>query len=592
MKRWQLKRTKIDIDAIAADMGVQKATAAVLANRKLFTKRAAHTFLYPQKTALYPSEQMLHMQQGVALLTKAIQQGKKIAVYGDYDVDGVMSTTILYKAITTCGGSVQYYVPHRQQEGYGLNKKAVETLANAGVAVLFTCDNGISALQEVALAKELGMQVVILDHHEPLCKAGKEGEWVDILPSGDVVIDPKQRKCQYPFGALCAGGISYKFAICLLDAFGLRDAVLEQELLCFAAIATVCDIVDLLEENRTLVKMGLSAIQHTTNIGLRVLIEETNLQDRNITEYHLGFVIGPCINATGRLESGKMAVDLFCESDAKKARQMARRLVQLNEERKALTTQAVERITQQIEQSDTLQQKVLVLYDGQTHESIAGIVAGRIKDRYYRPTILITDAEDGAKGSARSIEGYHIFEALLSCQTLFTRFGGHAMAAGLSLPHENISILRQKLNETCTLTKQDMIPVLRIEKLLTFDEIHMKLAEELRTLSPFGKENPSPLFATQKVFMERLRCVGKNKDILQMVLCEEESNMRLSAISFDGLEQLQNLLKELYPMVDCDTIIKSGSLPMMFDVVYSIDINAYNGRTNVQLIIKDFRVSK
>lgn len=592
MKRWQQKRTKINVDAIAADMGIQKATATVLANRKLFTKKATHAFLYPEQADFYPTEKMLGVEKGLELLTSAIKKRKKIAVYGDYDVDGVMSTTILCKAITKCGGTVQYYIPHRQQEGYGLNKKAVETLANDGVEVLFTCDNGISALQEVALAKQMGMEIVILDHHEPLCKVGKDGEWIDILPQGDAVIDPKQRICTYPFEALCAGGIAYKFAICLLHRFGHYEEVLEKELISFAAIATVCDIVDLLEENRMLVKMGISAIQHTTNTGLRVLIEETNLQDRIITEYHLGFVIGPCVNATGRLESGKMAVDLFCEQNADKARDMARHLVQLNEERKTLTAQAVERITEQIEQSDALQQKVLVLYDSQTHESIAGIVAGRIKDKYHRPTIVITDAEEGAKGSARSIVGYHIFEALLACQALFTRFGGHAMAAGFSLPYENISILRQKLNENCALTENDMIPVLRIEKIMTFDEIHMVLAEELQMLSPFGKENPSPLFASQKIWIERLRCVGKNKDILQMVLREEKSNMCLSAISFDGLEQMQNLLKELYPVADCDTIIQSGSLPMAFDMVYSIDINAYNGRKNVQLVIKDFRVSK
>lgn len=592
MKRWQQKRTKINVDAIAADMGIQKATATVLANRKLFTKKATHAFLYPEQADFYPTEKMLGVEKGLELLTSAIKKRKKIAVYGDYDVDGVMSTTILCKAITKCGGTVQYYIPHRQQEGYGLNKKAVETLANDGVEVLFTCDNGISALQEVALAKQMGMEIVILDHHEPLCKVGKDGEWIDILPQGDAVIDPKQRICTYPFEALCAGGIAYKFAICLLHRFGHYEEVLEKELISFAAIATVCDIVDLLEENRMLVKMGISAIQHTTNTGLRVLIEETNLQDRIITEYHLGFVIGPCVNATGRLESGKMAVDLFCEQNADKARDMARHLVQLNEERKTLTAQAVERITEQIEQSDALQQKVLVLYDNQTHESIAGIVAGRIKDKYHRPTIVITDAEEGAKGSARSIVGYHIFEALLACQAVFTRFGGHAMAAGFSLPYENISILRQKLNENCALTENDMIPVLRIEKIMTFDEIHMVLAEELQMLSPFGKENPSPLFASQKIWIERLRCVGKNKDILQMVLREEKSNMCLSAISFDGLEQMQNLLKELYPVADCDTIIQSGSLPMAFDMVYSIDINAYNGRKNVQLVIKDFRVSK
>lgn len=592
MKRWQLKRTKVNIEAIAADLGIQPATAAVLANRKLLSPKQTRDFLYPTAAQLYDGLQMQDMERGLALVEAAVCEGKKIAVYGDYDVDGVMSTTILTRTIQICGGEVIYYVPHRQQEGYGLNPAAVEQLAVQGVGLLFTCDNGIAALREVEIAKEKGMDVVILDHHEPQFTEGREGKMRDILPKGDAVIDPKRRDCHYPFPLLCAAGISYKFALLLLRRFGKKEERLEKELLCFAAVATVCDIVDLLEENRTLVQLGLQEIQHTTNVGLQMLLEETGLGQRQVTEYHLGFVIGPCINATGRLESGRMAVELFCETDAERARQMARHLIALNEERKTLTAKAVERLTQHIEVQETPLDPVLVLYDESIHESIAGIVAGRIKDRYYHPTILITDAEDGAKGSARSIEGYHIFEELFACRDLFTRFGGHAMAAGLSLPKENILLLRQRLNTACQLTEAEMTPVLRIEKILHFFEIHMTLAEELKTLAPFGKENPAPLFATRNVWVEQLRLIGKQKDMLQMTLREEGSPLRLAAVSFDGLTHLRDIVKELYPQEDCDTIIQSGRLPMQLDFVYSIAINAYNGRTTVQLMIRDFRVAR
>lgn len=306
MKRWQLKRTKVDIGAMAADMGIQQATAAVLANRKLLSRKQTHDFLYPDASSLHNGLEMQDMEKGLDLITMAIKKGKKIAVYGDYDVDGVMSTTILSRTIEKCGGEVTYYVPHRQQEGYGLNNKAVEQLAAEGVGVLFTCDNGIAAMGEVALAKELGMEVVILDHHEPAFTEGKEGAWRDILPSGDAIIDPKRRDCAYPFPFLCAAGISYKFALLLLGRFGYSGDPLERELLCFAAVATVCDIVDLLDENRTIVKLGLQEIQHTTNVGLRVLLEETGLADKQVTEYHLGFVVGAmhqCHRSSGKRQN-------------------------------------------------------------------------------------------------------------------------------------------------------------------------------------------------------------------------------------------------------------------------------------------------
>ena len=537
------------------------------------------------------AEQLASLIRAGSLLAEAIRAGKKIVVYGDYDVDGVMSTSILYQTILRCGGNAVFYLPHRQKEGYGLNLKAVNQLAAEGIEVLFTCDNGIAALQEIALAKEKGMTVVVLDHHEPGFR-GEGEERRDILPAADAIIDPKQRACPYPFKQMCAGGLSYYFAHHLLQIFEITDEGLERQLLTFAGIATVCDIVDLLGENRALVQMGLAEIGKTENIGLRVLIEEAGLSDKAISEYHIGFIIGPCINATGRLESGRLAVELFCTQDEKEAREKARHLVMLNAERKHLTEEAAERADIALQEGDALQDRVLVLYDAEIHESIAGIVAGRIKDKYYRPTILITGSEDGAKGSGRSIEGYHLFEALFANRDLFTRFGGHAMAAGLSLPVENIPVLRRRLNEDCTLTEEQMIPILRLEDALSFAEIDLGLAKELQTLAPFGKGNPAPLFASKGIHADRVDLIGKNKDILRLTLSEPENGIRLSAISFDGYEPLREMLKALYPAEDCDKIINSGLLPQLLDIVYSIEINSYRGRSNVQLILKDFRFVK
>ena len=588
MKRWLLKRTKVNTAEMAKELGIRQATATVLANRELYARKEAKDFLFGGEGAFGDPAGMKDMLQGVSLIAQAIQNDKKIAVYGDYDVDGVMSTSILYQTILRCGGKAVFYVPHRQKEGYGLNLKAVEDLSAEAVEVLFTCDNGIAALQEIALAKEKGMTVVVLDHHEPgFTGVGEERR--DILPKADAIIDPKQRDCGYPFQYMCAGGLSYKFARLLLQEFCINDEALEKQLVSFAAIATVCDIVDLLGENRAIVQKGLTEIRKTENIGLRVLMEEAGLADRIVSDYYIGFIIGPCINATGRLESGRQAVELFCSKNEKEAREKAKNLVQLNEERKHLTEEAAMRADLALQEGDALKDRVLVLYDPTIHESIAGIVAGRIKDKYYRPTILITGSEEGAKGSGRSIEGYHLFEALFANRELFSRFGGHAMAAGLSLPVKNIDILRQRLNAQCQLTQEQMIPVLRIEKSLSFAEIDLGLAKELKALAPFGKGNPAPLFGSKGIRVDRLDIIGKEKNILRMTLSEPSSGTRLSAISFDGYHQLCQMLKELYPAEDCDKMILSGQLPSLLDIVYSVDINTYNGRSSVQLMLKDFR---
>ncbi len=590
MKRWALKRNKIQIAEMARELGITETTACVLANRGLTTRKQAAMFISGD-LADFPSSFLLKdMERGVELVDEAIHSGEKIVIYGDYDVDGVTSTSILYQTIVKLGGTAEFYLPHRQKEGYGLNLEAVETLAAQGARFLLTCDNGISAIKEIARAKELGMKVVVIDHHEPGFFGSGETK-VDLLPEADAIIDHKQQACAYPNKTLCAGALSYLFAKELLGKNNVEDVDFEEEILVFATIATICDMVDLLDENRILVQKGLAKINQTKNVGLHALLQAVGLLDKQITEYHLGFVIGPCINATGRLESGELAVALFCEKDAERAREMADTLKTLNEERKDMTQKAALLAEEKIVNGNMLENKVFVIYEKEIHESVAGIVAGRIKEKYHRPVVLIAGAEEGAKGSGRSVEGFDLFTALYACKELFTRFGGHAMAAGLSLPEENISELDRHLNESCPLTLAEMTPILRMEKVLSFGEIDMHLAEELGSLAPFGKANPSPLFASQNIQIDRIQLMGKNRDMMRLTLKEKKSGKRLSAVSFDGYEKMKNILKELHTQAECDTIMSGGKCTIPMDFVYQIDINTYNGRSSVQLMIKDFRVS-
>ncbi len=589
--RWVLKRTKADIQKMSEVLGIRQATACVVANRGITTKKQAIAFLQAERAELYDvcaKQVMKDAEKAMMLLECALKQNKKIAIYGDYDVDGVTSTAIWYKVLKYCGGDVIYYIPHRQKEGYGLNLEAIEELHNNGIELLLTCDNGISAIEEVKKAKQFDMTVVIIDHHEPAFDENGN----DILPEADAIVDPKQKSCPYPFKMLCAGGICYKLALLFLKRQNIQNDVLEQECLHMATLATVCDIVDLMEENRIIVKKGLNTMAQTTNVGLKALLAQTNLCGKQLTEYHIGFIIGPCVNAAGRLETAKTAVALFCETDEKKAQEYATHLAEQNNSRKDMTKKATEQIIKEIEQKNNLNEKVFVLYQQNVHESIAGIVAGRIKEKFYRPTIIITKSENMAKGSGRSIEGYNMFEELYACKELFSKFGGHTMAAGLSLPYENIDILREKLNNACKLTQQQLTPVLKIEKQLCFDEIDMTLAKELRNLAPFGKGNHIPLFGSKNVSIQKFYLIGKEKDILKMVLKERQTGICLYAISFDGWERLSDMIKRLYGNENYDKMLYDGYYDRNMDFVYSIDINTFRGESSIQLQIKDFRISQ
>lgn len=588
--RWILKRTKIDIQQMAEELHIKQATACVLVNRGIATRRQAYTFLEADKAELYNilgEKAMKDAEKALQIIDNAVEKKQKIAIYGDYDVDGVASTSMWYKVLCYVGADVMYYIPHRQREGYGLNVEAVEKLYQEGIQLLITCDNGIAAIEEIKRAKELGMTVVVIDHHEPAF----DDNGNDILPEADAIVDPKQKQCQYPFKMLCAGGICYKLVVTFLEKRKQCSVTLQEEFLHLATLATVCDIVDLLEENRIIVKKGLKTLQQTTNTGLKMLLKQTNLMDKELTEYHIGFIIGPCINAAGRLTTARIAVSLFCEDDVERAKKIADYLIMKNNSRKEMTQQSTEQIIEYIEQNNIQKENVLVVYQQNVEESIAGIVAGRIKEKYYKPTIVITKSNETiAKGSGRSIEGYNMFEQLYACKELFEKFGGHTMAAGLSLKYDNIEKLKEKLNRNCKLLSEQYIPVLKIEKQLCFEEIDMELAKELKNIAPFGKGNHVPLFGSKNIAIEKFQFLGQYKNVLKMVLREKRNYVH--AICFDAIDKFEQIIKQLYGEQNYDKIIYYGYLDKNVDIVYSIDINTFREENSIQLQIKDFRISQ
>lgn len=572
MAKWLLKQNRVDTAKMAASLGISETTATVLANRGVGTSQGAWDFLQAPLSAIRDPKTMKGFSEGVKLVGDCIRQKKRFTVYGDYDVDGVSSTVILTKAIRDCGGLADTYTPSRHTEGYGLRAAAVEALAERGTEVLFTCDNGIAAAAEIALAKERGMTVVVLDHHE-----GRTP------PLADACIDPKQPDCPYPFKQLCAGGISYLFAMALYAEMGVC-CPRPEELLAFAALATVCDIVDLLEENRILAKNGLAVMDKTGNLGLNALLAETGLQGKPFTEYHAGFVVGPCINAAGRLETAEAALGLFFTEDPAQAQKLAQSLAALNEERKRQTETAACRVLEQIRGED----KVLVHYDPEIPEGVIGIVAGRVKEKLHRPVILLTGTEGGAKGSGRSIEAYHMYQGMLAHQELFLQFGGHAMAAGLTLPLENIDALRAGLNEDCTLEEKDFVPTYRIERALRGNELTLGLAKELAALAPFGKGNPSPIFGVKDLILDRVSFFGKEKKYLRL-MARDQTGCRFTAMSFTAYEGFMETIKGLNNPEIYEKIRKGAYIGVPFDMLIRLEAEVYMDRESLRIRMVDFR---
>ncbi|NLW22737.1 MAG: single-stranded-DNA-specific exonuclease RecJ [Tissierellia bacterium] len=574
---------------MARTLGISKILCKILANRNIKDLKSADAFINPNLTKLHNPRLMKDIEKGVSIIKEGILNKKKIRICGDYDQDGNSSILTLYKGIKRCGGIVDYVIPHRVNDGYGINERIVEEAKEDGVHIIITCDNGISAFEPIKLAKELGMRVVVTDHHDIAFTYNDDGDKEYILPEADAVINPKRPDCNYPFKELCGAGVAFKFIQVLYDEMGINIDE-SYSLLEFVAMGTVCDVVDLIGENRIIVKEGLERINKTNNIGLKALIKATGLEGREINAYSLGFILGPCINASGRLDSAEIAVELFLTEDVDRAQEYANRLHSLNEERKAITEKGLNKVVEQIESEGLLKQKVLVVYEPTIHESIAGIIAGRIKDMYYRPTIVLTKSKDEGilKGSGRSIEEFDMFEGISRCKDILEGFGGHPMAAGLSLKESKLKTFAERLNGQANLTREDLLPKVYIDMQLPLEYISFDLVEELRSLEPFGKGNPKPLFGEKNIFIKRAFILGKNRNVLKLILLTKQGRL-IDGLYFGDIEKFMNRLKDKYGKEEVTRMYKGIDNNISLDIVYTPSINEYMGNRSLQVIIHNYR---
>ncbi|MDU4143158.1 single-stranded-DNA-specific exonuclease RecJ [Clostridium sp.] len=587
-EKWMVINKKEDFIKLTSEYEINPLIARLLANRGIVNKKEASLFLKGTVNDLNDASLMKDMKKAVSIIKDAIEEKKKIVIYGDYDCDGVCSTTILYRTLKKLGANFDYYIPNREDEGYGMNSDRIRKLKSEGAEVILTCDNGISAMEQVEVAKELGLTVIITDHHD-IPYIEKEGNRINVVPNSDCVINPKQGNCEYPFKELCGAGVALKFSMELVNAMG-RSFSEFYDLFQYAAIATICDVVELLGENRIIVKEGLKLINNTSSIGLKALIKATGLEGKEIGEYHFGFVLGPCINATGRLETADLSVELLITEDEKYAEELAKKLYDLNVERQELTFDSVESVISKVEEEIANGEKVILVYDEGIHESIAGIVAGRVRERFNLPAIVMTKGKDMPKGSARSIEGYNMFEELNKCKEYIEKFGGHPMAAGLSVKEENISLLRKALNSKCTLSDEDIIPVIKIDSPLEIKYLDESLVEEIESLRPFGKGNGSPLFAVKNIKVSRVFFIGKEKNFMKFRFVIPGTFGYVEGLNFDKYEDFKNMFTDKYGEEKFLKLVDSGYADFNMDIIYYPTINEFNGKRNIQLNVKNFRL--
>ena len=585
MEKWFVINKGADFAGIAKRFGISPVTARLIRNREVMGDEAIARYLKGGIGELYDPHLLLDSDQLTDILVQKISEQKKIRVIGDYDIDGVMSTYILYKGITRCGGSVDFQIPDRMKDGYGINDHLIEQADEAGIDTIITCDNGIAAIGEIAHAKSLGMTVLVTDHHE-IPYTEERGERHYKRSEADAIVNPKQMECTYPYKNLCGAAVAWKVIQILYEKC---DIAVEEsyDFLENVAFATVGDVMDLTDENRILVREGLKRIHTTMNPGMRALILQNKLEPEQISSYHFGFVLGPCINASGRLETAKIALNLFLQEDVKKASEIAAELVDLNAQRKDMTAEGVELAMQQVEEGNT-GEKVLVVYLPDVHESLAGIIAGRIREACHKPTFVLTKSEDGVKGSGRSIEAYSMYEELCKCQELFTKFGGHPMAAGLSLPEANVEIFREKINACCGLTEEDFIPKIKIDIPMPVDYPDIPLVNELLLLEPFGKANVKPQFADKNLGIDRAVVVGKNQNVLKLTL-KTERGKSISAVYFGDVEEFREYYGRKYGENEVQQAFLGRTNGIRMSVVYYPEINRYQGNESIQIVIKNYQ---
>lgn len=569
MKKWFVYAKKADFNEIARKYGITPVMARIMRNRDVEGDEAVFRYLNGSLKDLYPANLMKDVDKAVGIIREKIEQGKKIRVIGDYDIDGVMAVYVLIKGLRRCGALADARIPHRVKDGYGINESLIRDANEDGVDTIITCDNGIAAASQTEYANSLGMTVIITDHHDIPYREDDDGRHY-ILPRAAAVIDPKQKDCGYPFKQLCGAAVAWKLLCALYEAFGIPLTELE-DFLEMVAIATVGDIVLLQDENRILVKEGLKRIANTKNLGLKALIAENNLNPLAISSYHIGFVIGPCLNASGRLETAYLALELLMSDNRQEAESRAGELKKLNDSRKELTREAERSALNMIEASELINDKVLVVYLPKCHESIAGIVAGRVREAYGKPAIVLTNGEEGLKGSGRSIEAYNMFEELVKVRDLLDKFGGHPMAAGMSLKKEHLTEFRNRLNLQTTLSDADFVEKVWIDVAMPFGYITEKFVEELKKLEPFGNGNEKPVFAAKATVLG-YRILGVNRNVLKMSL-KDEYGTGLDAIYFGDVQKFEER-------------IKTGM--SVIPVLYYPEINEYNGIRSIQIVVTDY----
>ena len=590
MAKWMVAAKKADFNKMAKEYGITPVLARIMRNRDISEDEDIRRFLKGTMADLHNPLLMKGMEQAAELLLSKIREKKPIRIIGDYDVDGICSTYILECGISHLCGKVDRVIPHRIRDGYGLNDSLIEDAGRDGIDTVLTCDNGIAAAPSIALAKSMGMTVVVTDHHEIPFEETEEGKRF-FLPPADVIVDPKQPDCTYPFKKICGAVVAYKLIQALLQKAGEEEEQkqkLLEELLPFAALATVCDVMELLDENRIIVKYGLKAMSRTKNQGLRALLQVNGIDQKEITPYHAGFIIGPCLNATGRLDSADRALRLFEETEHKDAMVEAADLKNLNDSRKKMTEDGVAEAIRKVAESALKDDNVLVVYLPDCHESIAGIIAGKVKERFHKPAFVLTKGEEGIKGSGRSIEAYDMYDEMTKCRELFTRFGGHKMAAGLSLAkEEDIELFRRKINQNCMLTGEDMQEVVHIDVPMPLSYADRSFVRELSYLEPFGTGNPKPLFAQKNVSLLSGKRLGKNKNVGKFTIADEKG-CTYDMIYFGDLNQLNDFLVEKFGKVTADSLYVGRLMPgdAVISMAYYPDINSYAGKETIQIVMQ------
>ncbi len=564
---WMLQTKRADFNGLAMRLGVSPVAVRIMRNRGLLDEREMRKYLYGTLDDLYDPRQMKGMETAAGIIEKKLIEGKKIRIIGDYDIDGVCSTYILLKGFHRAAGNgqIDYEIPDRIRDGYGINESIIRQAAEDGIDTLVTCDNGIAALKEISIAKQLGMTVVVTDHHEvPVDAYGQ------ILPPADAVVDPKQDGETYPYHEICGAVVAWKLINVIYEDLEIPEHEW-MELLEFAAIATVGDVMKLQDENRLIVKYGLKKIGSTKNTGLRMLVEKNNLDINNLSAYHIGFVIGPCLNAGGRLKSAKAALRMLLEQDPDRVSGLADELKELNDVRKDMTAKGETEAIEQVERF-YMSDKVLVVFLPECHESLAGIIAGRLREHFHKPSFVLTRGEQSAKGSGRSIEAYHMYQGLCEVSDLLVKFGGHPMAAGLSIEESDIDEFRRRLNENAKLTEDDFVPQIWIDVPMPFEYVNEKIVDELKGLEPFGQGNEKPLFAQKSLTIRNVRVLGKNRNVVKMNLVTNTGH------PFDGLL-----------FADGDRFLEEQTGQNTIDMIYYPDVNEYNGTRTLQAIIKNYK---